>query len=93
MKLLWERFVGELARHSHVCRIENRGCAISVYSVGVPCTGRFTAAVKIALPLATFQVLKFVSIESYLKAISSDYGSNKEYLITEETLGKCGRKG
>ena len=39
--------------------------AISVYSAGVPYAARFTAAVKI--------------IESYLKAISSDYGSNKEY--------------
>ena len=39
--------------------------AISVYSAGVPYTAHFTAAVII--------------IESYLKAISSDYGSNKEY--------------
>ena len=29
--------------------------AISVYSVGVPYAPRFTAAVKIPLPLATFQ--------------------------------------
>ena len=36
---------------------------------------RFTAAVKIPLP----RVLEFFSIESSLKAISSDYGSNKEY--------------
>ena len=40
-------------------------CAISVYSADVPYAARFTAAVKI--------------IESYLEAISSDYGSNKEY--------------
>ena len=39
--------------------------AISVYSAGVPYAARFTAAVKI--------------IESCLKAISSDYGSNKEH--------------
>ena len=70
------------ARHSQVCTIENRGYlyimvrAISVYSAGVPYAARFTAAVKIPLPLA---VLEFVSIESYLKAISSNYGSNKEY--------------
>ena len=47
------------ARHSHVCTIENREyimvCAISVYSAGVPYAARFTAAVKIPLPLATFQ--------------------------------------
>ena len=41
--------------------------AISVYSAGVPYAARFTAAVKI--------------IESSLKAISSDYGSNKEYSV------------
>ena len=45
-------------------------------------TPRFTAAVKILLPKATFQfknsVQEFFSIESFLKAISSDYGSNKE---------------
>ena len=29
--------------------------AISVYSAGVPYAARFTAAVKIPLPLATFQ--------------------------------------
>ena len=39
--------------------------AISVYSAGMPYAAYFTAAVKI--------------IESNLKAISSDYGSNKEY--------------
>ena len=48
--------------------------AISVYSSGVPYAARFTAAVEIPLPLATFQFLEFISIESYLKAISSDYG-------------------
>ena len=54
--------------------------AILVYSTGVPYAARFTAAVKIPLPLATYvSVLEFVSIESYLKAISSDYGSKKEY--------------
>ena len=46
-------------RHSQVCTIENRGYimvrAISVYSGGVPYAARFTAAVKIPLPLATFQ--------------------------------------
>ena len=50
--------------------------AISVYSAGVPNAARFTAAVK---TLGYVSVLEFVSIESYLKAISSDYGSNKEY--------------
>ena len=29
--------------------------------------------------LGYVSVLEFVSVESYLKAISSDYGSNKEY--------------
>ena len=47
------------ARHSQVCTIENRGYimvrAISVYSAGVPYAARFTAAVKIPLPSATFQ--------------------------------------
>ena len=47
------------ARHSQVCTIENRGYimvrAISVYSAGVPYAARFTAVVKIPLPLATFQ--------------------------------------
>ena len=54
--------IGERAkrtRHSQVCTIENRGYimvrAISVYSAGVPYAVRFTAAVKIPLPLATFQ--------------------------------------
>ena len=36
---------------------------------------RFTAAVKIPLPRQHFRIF---SIESSLKAISSDYGSNKE---------------
>ena len=48
------------ARHSQVCTIENGDIyilvrTISVYSVGVPYVARFTAAVKIPLPLATFQ--------------------------------------
>ena len=52
--------------------------AISVYSAGVPyaalyCSGKNPAA------LGYVSVLEFVSIESYLKAISSDYESNKEY--------------
>ena len=51
--------------------------AISVHSAGVPYAVCFTAAVKI--PLGYVSVLEFVSIESYLKAISSEYGSNKEY--------------
>ena len=38
---------------------------------------RFTAVVKILLP-GNISVLEFFSIESSLKAISSDYGSNKE---------------
>ena len=50
--------------------------AISVYSTGVPYAARFTVAVKIP---GYVSVLEFVSIESYLKAISSNYGSNKEY--------------
>ena len=53
--------------------------AILVYSAGVPYAARFTAEVKIPLTLGYVSVLEFVSIESYLKAISSDYGSNKEY--------------
>ena len=50
--------------------------AISVYSAGVPYAARFTAAVKNPATLGYVSVLEFVSIESYLKAISSDYGSN-----------------
>ena len=52
--------------------------ATSVYSAGVSYAARFTAAVKIPLPLGlgNVSVLEFVSIESYLKPISSDYGSN-----------------
>ena len=53
--------------------------AISVYSAGVPYAVRFTAAVKNPSTLGYVSVLEFVSIESYLKAISSNYGSNKEY--------------
>ena len=53
--------------------------ATSVYSAGVPYAARFTAAVKIPATLGYVSVLEFVSIESYLKAILSDYGSNKEY--------------
>ena len=52
---------------------------ISVYSVGVPYAARFSAAVKNPATLGYVSILEFVSIESYLKAISSDYGSNKEY--------------
>ena len=67
------------ARHSQVCTIENRRYimvrAISVYSAGVPYAARFTAS---RYPWLR-SVLKFISIESYLKAILSDYGSNKEY--------------
>ena len=54
--------------------------AISVYSVGMPYAARFTACSgKNPATLGYVSVLEFVSIESYLKAISSDYGSNKEY--------------
>ena len=57
------------ARHSQVCTIVNRGYiimvrSIKVYSAGVPYAARSAAV---------------IIIESYLKAISSDYGSNKEY--------------
>ena len=38
---------------------------------------RFTAAVKIPFP-GNISVLEFFPVESSLKAISSDYGSNKE---------------
>ena len=38
---------------------------------------RFIAVVKIPLPMQHFS--SNFSIESALKAISSDYGSNKEY--------------
>ena len=51
--------------------------AISVYSAGVPyalyCSGKNPST------LSYVSVLEFVSIESFLKTISSDYGSNKEY--------------
>ena len=54
--------------------------AISVNSASVPYAARFTAAVRISLPLIGYvSVLEFVSIERYLKAISLNYGSNKEY--------------
>ena len=53
--------------------------AISVYSAGVTYAARFTAVVKNPATLGYVLVLEFVSIESYLKAISSDYGSNKEH--------------
>ena len=57
MYIIGER--AKRARHSQVCTIENRGYimvrAISVYSAGVQYAARFTAAVKIPLPLATFQ--------------------------------------
>ena len=59
--------------------------AISVYSAGVPYAARFTAAVKIPT-LGYVSVLEFVSIESYLKAISSDYGSNKEYELQKKRV-------
>ena len=52
--------------------------AISVYSAGVPYAARFTEA-KTTTTLGYVSVLEFVSIQSYLKAISSNYGSNKEY--------------
>ena len=54
--------------------------AISVNSASVPYAACFTAAVKIPLPLIGYvSVLEFVSIERYLKAIWSNYGSNKEF--------------
>ena len=54
--------------------------AISVYSAGVPYVACFTACSgKNPATLGYVSVLEFVSIESYLKDISSDYGSNKEY--------------
>ena len=76
--------IGERAkrvRHSQVCSIENRGYILwyvqfQFYSAGVRalyCSGKNPAT------LGYVSVLEFVSIESYLKAISSDYGSNKEY--------------
>ena len=51
-------------------------CQNSLFSV-CGATPRFTAAVKIPLP-GNISVLEFFSIESSLKALSSDYGSNKE---------------
>ena len=54
--------------------------AISVNRSSVPYAAHFTALVKIPLPLIGYvSVLEFVLIERYLKAISSNYGSNKEY--------------
>ena len=50
--------------------------AISVYSAGVPYAVRFSGKNPATLGVS---VLEFFSIQSYLKAISSDYGSNKEY--------------
>ena len=81
------------ARHSQVCSIENRGYIYIVRANFVLITRKeartlclrvcgatphFTAMVKIPLP-GNILVLEFFSIESSLKAISSDYGSNKEY--------------
>ena len=54
-------------------------CATSVYSAGVPYAAHFTASGKNPATLGYVSVLELFSIESYLKAISSDYGSNKEY--------------
>ena len=53
--------------------------AISVYSAGVPYASALYCSSKNSSTLGYVSVLEFVSIESYLKAISSDYGSNKEY--------------
>ena len=51
--------LNELEQNDDLDFEENRGYimvrAISVYSAGVPYAARFTAAVKIPLPLATFQ--------------------------------------
>ena len=55
-------------------------------------TLRFTAEVKIPLP-RQHSVLEFFSIESSVKAISSDYGSNKERNVHLEmrNLAKANR--
>ena len=53
--------------------------ATSVYSTGVPYAAALYCSGKNPATLGYVSVLEFVSIESYLKAISSDYGSNKEY--------------
>ena len=50
--------------------------AISVYSAGMPYAAH---ALLHPATLGYVSVLEFILIESYLKAISSDYGSNKEY--------------
>ena len=41
---------------------------------------KIISSYELARPImGTIFLVEFVSIESYLKAISSDYGSNKEY--------------
>ena len=73
--------VGERARHSQVCTIENRRYILwyvqfqfiarrAIRSV-LYCSGKNPAT------LGYVSVLEFVLIESYLKAFSSDYGSNR----------------
>ena len=51
--------------------------AISVYSAGVPYAARINCSGKNPATLDYVSVLEFVSIVSYLKAISSDYGSTE----------------
>ena len=58
MMIIGER--AKRARHSQAVQMKIGDIyimvrAISVYSAGVPYAARFTAAVKIPLPLATFQ--------------------------------------
>ena len=60
--------------------------AISVYSAGVPYSAHFTAAVKIPLPPGYVSVLEFVSIESYLKAISSNMDQTKSIELQKKCL-------
>ena len=60
--------------------------AISVYSEGVPYAARFTAGVKIPLPLGYVSFLEFFSIESYLKAISSDLDQTKNIELQKKRL-------
>ena len=49
--------------------------AILVYSAGVPYAAALYCCGKNPATLGYVSVIEFVSIESYLKAISSDYGS------------------
>ena len=76
-------------RHSQVCTIENRGYIWYVQFLfiarGAICSALYCSG-KNPSTLGYVSVLEFVSIESYLKAISSNYGSNKSIELQKKCL-------